>query len=115
MKTGLIVIAAFITPYHADQDAIRQAIPTGQLVMGYVDCPLDVCMARDPKGLYKKAQSGDIARFTGISDPYEPPLAPDVHLLTATISVRDALLTLHQHLLARGLLSETTTVSEGVT
>lgn len=110
MDTGLIVIAAFITPYQADHDTVRQAIPASRLVLTHVDCPLEVCIARDPKGLYLQARSGSIPNFTGISAPYEPPMNPDVHLFTAEISVCDALLTIHQHLTVRGLLSDSQAV-----
>ncbi len=114
MDAGIIVIAAFITPYRSDRLMVRQAIPTSRLVEAYVDCPLDVCMARDPKGLYKAARAGRVPHFTGISAPYEIPLNADLHLLTAESSVSDAVTQIHSHLLSRGLLTTTKLVpSEG--
>jgi adenylyl-sulfate kinase len=75
-RNGVAAIAAAISPYRAIRDEVRAE--TGRFVEVYVKCPLDVLLARDAKGLYKKALSGEIANFTGISDPYEEPLSPEV-------------------------------------
>jgi adenylyl-sulfate kinase len=75
-RNGVTAIAAAISPYRAIRDEVRAE--TGRFVEVYVKCPLDVLLARDAKGLYKKALSGEIANFTGISDPYEEPLSPEV-------------------------------------
>jgi adenylyl-sulfate kinase len=83
---GLIVITALISPYAADRARARQRLTEVNAALSfievYVDAPLDVCEARDPKGLYARARSGRLAGFTGVSDPYESPVAPDVHLRT---------------------------------
>jgi len=75
-RNGVITIVAAISPYRAARDAARALI--GRVVEVHVDCSIDVLVARDPKGLYKRALAGEISHFTGISDPYEPPLAPEV-------------------------------------
>ena len=75
-RNGVIAIAAVISPYRAGRDAARARIPN--FVEIHMDCPLDVLIQRDVKGLYKKALAGEITKFTGISDPYEPPLSPEL-------------------------------------
>jgi adenylyl-sulfate kinase len=75
-RNGVIAIAAAISPYRAIREEIRTRIPN--FIEVYVHCPLEVLARRDVKGLYRKALAGEIAHFTGISDPYEPPAAPDV-------------------------------------
>lgn len=75
-RNGVIAIAAAISPYRAVRDEIRSTIPN--FVEIYVECPLQVLATRDVKGLYKRALAGEIDHFTGVSDPYEPPLNPEV-------------------------------------
>jgi adenylylsulfate kinase len=81
---GIITLTAFISPYRADRDAVRQQVQergqVGDFVEVFVDTPLAICEQRDPKGLYKKARAGEIRQFTGIDDPYEPPLKPELRL-----------------------------------
>lgn len=79
-RNGVVAITAAISPYREVRDQARAEIHN--FVEVFVDCPLEVCEQRDVKGLYKKARSGEIAQFTGISDPYEPPINPEVHLHT---------------------------------
>lgn len=76
--TGIIAMTAFISPYRADRDNARALLDEGRFVEVLVDCPLDVCEERDPKGLYKKARAGEIRGFTGISAPYEAPINPEL-------------------------------------
>ncbi len=83
---GIIVITAFISPYRADRQQARKIIGDG-FVEVFVDTPLDVCEARDPKGLYKKARAGEIPQFTGITAPYEAPEKPELTLPTADLPV----------------------------
>ena len=78
---GVIVVTAFLSPFRADRELARKVLGD-DFVEVFVDAPLAVCEARDPKGLYRKARAGEIAEFTGISSPYEPPLRPHVHLRT---------------------------------
>ncbi|XVF59270.1 hypothetical protein PTKIN_Ptkin07bG0262100 [Pterospermum kingtungense] len=71
---GIICIASVISPYRRDRDACRELLPEGDFIEVFMDVPLQICEARDPKGLYKLARTGKIKGFTGIDDPYEPPL-----------------------------------------
>lgn len=87
---GALVISAFISPYRKDRDRIRRLMPEGQFLEVFVDTPLEICEARDPKGLYKKARAGEIKDFTGLDAPYEAPEHPEVHLHTANLSVDEA-------------------------
>jgi adenylyl-sulfate kinase len=80
-RNGVIAIAAAISPYRTVRDEVRARIPN--FVEVFVDCPLETLIARDSKGLYRKALAGEIKEFSGISDPYEPPLRPEVVLRTA--------------------------------
>jgi adenylyl-sulfate kinase len=77
-RNGVIAIAAAISPYRAARDEVRASI--ADFVEVFVDCPLEVTAARDVKGLYKKAAAGETPAFTGVSDPYEPPLNPEVRV-----------------------------------
>ena len=82
-EAGIIVLCSFISPYHAERDMVRRLVRDGEFIEVFVDTPIDECMRRDPKGLYAKARAGGIKNFTGIDAPYEPPEAPEIHLLTA--------------------------------
>jgi adenylylsulfate kinase len=82
LDAGVIVIAAFIAPLRAQRDAVRALFAPGDFLEVFVSAPLEVTEARDPKGLYRKARSGQLPQFTGIDAPYEPPLAPELVLPT---------------------------------
>ncbi|XP_043696746.1 adenylyl-sulfate kinase 1, chloroplastic-like [Telopea speciosissima] len=77
---GIICIASLISPYQRDRDACRALMTDGNFVEVFLDVPLQVCEVRDPKGLYKLARQGKIKDFTGIDDPYEPPLTCEIVL-----------------------------------
>lgn len=83
-SAGLITLTAFVSPYRKDRDRVRKIVEasgkSGDFIEVFVDTPLEICEARDPKGLYKKARAGEIKHFTGISDPYETPENPEIHL-----------------------------------
>jgi adenylylsulfate kinase len=82
-SAGLVTLTAFVSPYRADRTAVRQRIESSRprsFFEVFVDCPLEVCEARDPKGLYKKARAGELPNFTGINDAYEPPDNPELRL-----------------------------------
>ncbi len=83
---GLITLAAFVSPYRADRDAIRANLQEGDFVEVWVDAPLDVCESRDPKGLYELARAGKIKDFTGIDAPYEAPVQAELHLAAGKAS-----------------------------
>ena len=79
---GVIAMTAFISPYRTDRDNARDLLDEGRFVEIFVDCPLEVCEARDTKGLYQKARAGEIKEFTGISAPYEAPSQPELTVNT---------------------------------
>lgn len=80
VDAGLIVLVSFISPFEAERRMARELFETGEFFEIFVDTPLEICEQRDVKGLYKKARSGEIQNFTGISSRYEPPVSPDLHL-----------------------------------
>ena len=80
-QSGIIALTAFISPYRIDRDKVRNTLKQGEFIEVFVDTPIEVCEQRDPKGLYKKARAGEIKGFTGIDDPYEAPLSPELVLL----------------------------------
>jgi bifunctional enzyme CysN/CysC len=86
---GVICVTAFISPYRADRDVIRQSLPPGQFVEVYLNIPIEVCEQRDSKGLYAKARAGEIRDFTGVSAPYEPPANAEIELPTAQLTVEE--------------------------
>jgi adenylylsulfate kinase len=82
-QTGIIALTAFISPYRIDRDKVRNVLQPGEFIEVFVDAPIEICEQRDPKGLYKKARAGEIKGFTGIDDPYEEPLTPEMVLQAA--------------------------------
>jgi adenylylsulfate kinase len=90
-KHGVLVIVSAISPYRATRDELRAASATAghAFVEVFVNAPLETVIARDVKGLYARAQAGEIPSFTGISDPYEPPLSPELELRTDQLSIED--------------------------
>ncbi|PAQ15488.1 adenylyl-sulfate kinase [Bacillaceae bacterium SAOS 7] len=82
VDSGQLVFTAFISPFQEDRDIVRSLLQPDEFVEVFVNCSIDECEERDPKGLYKKARSGDIPQFTGISSPYEAPKAPELMLQT---------------------------------
>ena len=79
-ESGTIALTAFISPYRSDRDRVRNTMSSTDFFEVFVDTPLSVCEQRDPKGLYKKARTGQLKGFTGIDDPYEAPLTPELVL-----------------------------------
>jgi adenylylsulfate kinase len=102
---GAIVLTAFISPYRDDRNRVRERFPAGQLVEVHVRAPVEVCEARDPKGLYRRARAGEIAEFTGVSAPYEAPEAPEVVVDTAAGEPDASAAQLVKWLEARGYLT----------
>lgn len=90
VDAGIIVLAAFISPFREDRDNIRTSVEEGQFLEVSISTPLEVCEARDVKGLYAKARRGEIPNFTGITSPYEPPLHPEIDIDTTDISIAEA-------------------------
>ena len=87
--SGLIVLTAFISPFLSDRKLVRDLFPEGNFLEVFVDSSLEVCEKRDPNGMYKKARSGEIDNFTGISSPYEKPKNPEIHLLNNDAGLED--------------------------
>jgi adenylylsulfate kinase len=79
-EAGIVTLTAFVSPYRRDRDAVRDSLETGDFIEVFVDTPLEVCEARDPKGLYKQARAGQLKGMTGIDDPYEAPAAAELIL-----------------------------------
>jgi len=86
---GIINMTAFISPYRKDRETARALSKDDTFIEVFVDCPVEICEQRDPKGAYKKAREGVIKEFTGISAPYEPPQNPEIHLHTDKMSVEE--------------------------
>lgn len=103
---GALVVSAFISPYRKDRDRVRSLLGPREFVEVYVDTPLEICEARDPKGLYKKARAGEISNFTGLDAPYEAPESPEVHLETADLSVDEAAAQVIRYLEEQQILGE---------
>ena len=87
---GLIVLTAFISPFKADRELVRAMLPEGEFIEIYVETPLEVAEARDVKGLYKKARTGELKNFTGIDSPYEPPEHPEIRVDTVAMTATEA-------------------------
>ena len=89
IEAGVIALTAFISPFRAERNRVRNLVREGDFLEIYVKCPVSVCEQRDVKGHYKKARAGEIKEFTGVSSPYEEPVHPDLVLTTDTMSVDD--------------------------
>ncbi|AFZ30192.1 Adenylyl-sulfate kinase [Gloeocapsa sp. PCC 7428] len=103
-RNGVIVIAAVVSPYRAARDELRRT--TNNFVEVYVNAPLEVCEMRDVKGLYAMARAGEIRAFTGIDDPYEEPLTPDIICYTAEETVEESVTKVIAELQQREYVSE---------
>ncbi len=103
---GLIVLVAFISPFRAERRLARDLVGTGEFFEIFVDTPLAVAEGRDPKGLYKRARRGEIANFTGIDSPYEPPEAPELRIDTVALTPAGAAERIVEMLRAAGKLGE---------
>ncbi len=105
VDAGLIVMTAFISPFYADRDLVRNLVGEGEFIEIFVYAPLEVAEARDPKGLYERARAGEISNFTGIDSPYEEPEAPELILDTSKLTVEQSVDALVDYLVKVGLLS----------
>ena len=104
VDAGLIILAAFISPFRDDRRIARDILPEGQFVEVFVDAPLEVCKQRDPKGLYEKAERGEIKMFTGIDSPYEIPESAEVTIDADNLSVPESVNLLLSYLNNSGVL-----------
>lgn len=98
VDAGLIVVTAFISPFRAERQLVRDLVDEGEFFEVYMSTPLETCEQRDPKGLYKKAREGKIKNFTGIDSDYEPPENPEVTLDTSTMTVEECVDRVISHL-----------------
>ena len=102
---GLITTTAFISPYRQDRDAVRDIMSSDRFIEVFVDCPLEICENRDPKGLYKKARAGELKGFTGIDAPYEAPQSPELVVNTNELDVAGCTEQVIAYLMEHGLTS----------
>jgi bifunctional enzyme CysN/CysC len=110
---GVIVITAFISPFRAERRMARELLSPGEFIEVFVDAPLAVAEARDPKGLYRKARAGELRNFTGIDSPYEAPERPELRIDTSRTSPTEAAEALFQHLTDSGLLNPSASLASG--
>jgi bifunctional enzyme CysN/CysC len=103
---GQLALCTFISPFREDRAAARALLPQGRFLEIAVACELDECIRRDPKGLYKRALDGDLPEFTGVSSPYEEPLAPEITLATDVLSVEQCVESILLELRRRGILQD---------
>lgn len=107
VDAGVLVLSSFISPYSADRDLVRKLHEASDMafVEVFVDCKLAEAEKRDPKGLYKKARAGEIKNFTGISDPYEAPVKPELHLKTDELTLEQEVKIIIEYLTKKGFLN----------
>ncbi|OGQ53061.1 MAG: adenylyl-sulfate kinase [Deltaproteobacteria bacterium RIFCSPLOWO2_02_FULL_53_8] len=104
VEAGVIVLAAFISPFRVDRERVRGMVPHGDFIEVHVNCPLEVCENRDPKGIYRRVRSGEILEFTGISSPYEAPINPELRIDTNKLSCQASTQNVLDYLAQRGVL-----------
>jgi adenylylsulfate kinase len=102
---GVINVTAFISPYRADRDRVRATMKPGDFIEVFIDCEIDECEKRDPKGLYKKARAGQIPEFTGVSAPYEAPEKPELVIKNTKQTPEESLAEMLSYLERKGYLS----------
>ena len=102
--SGMVCICSFVSPYQKDRDSVRNQMH-GRFVEVHIDCSVETCAERDPKGLYRRAMAGEIQNFTGISAPYEAPKQPEIHIDTASLSIDDAVQKIWEFLFTANLIS----------
>lgn len=105
VDAGLIVLTAFISPFRSERKMARRMLDEGEFIEIFVDTPLEVAEARDPKGLYKKARRGELKNFTGIDSAYEVPENPDLHLKAADLPADEAADQILRLLVERGIIT----------
>lgn len=107
MEAGVIVLTAFISPYRADRERVRGMVEHGDFIEIFCNAPIEICEARDVKGMYKKARAGQIAEFTGISSPYEAPENPELSVNTGKEELNDCVKQVIGEMMQRGLIKST--------
>jgi adenylyl-sulfate kinase len=102
---GSIVLCTFVSPFREDRDRVREILPPGRFVEVFVDCSLDEARRRDPKGLYARADQGQVREMTGVSSAYEPPENPELRLDTESLSVDECVARVLDYLREQGLVT----------
>lgn len=105
MEAGIIVLTAFISPFREDRQRVRGMVAHGDFIEVFCDSSLEVCEARDVKGMYKKARSGQINEFTGISSPYETPKNPELTINTGEIELTECVARVIEEMAQRGIIA----------
>lgn len=105
LDAGLIILTAFISPFKKDREIVRNLVGDNEFIEVYVKCPLEVCEQRDPKGLYKKARSGEVKNYTGIDSVYEEPLNPEIILETDKLSLDESVERIIRYLTENGAVN----------
>lgn len=90
IDAGVIVLAVFISPFKSDRKLVRELVGKGDFIEVFINCPLEICELRDPKGLYKRARAGEIKDFTGVSSPFEIPDRPEIEIRSDQMGVEQA-------------------------
>jgi adenylylsulfate kinase len=106
IDAGLFTLTAFISPFRADRERVRGMMMPGEFIEIYCQCDVEVCEARDVKGLYQRARAGEVKDFTGISSPYEAPAKPEIVVDTATRPLADCVQQVMDYLQQAGLLPQ---------
>jgi adenylyl-sulfate kinase len=106
VDAGLIVICAFVSPFKEDRESARTLVDDSEFIEVFVNCPVTVCMQRDPKSLYKKAISGQIKAFTGVNDPYEIPETPELVVETHVLALPECVDMIIKYLHDKKLIEE---------
>jgi adenylylsulfate kinase len=102
VDAGIIVLAAFVSPYKKDRELVRSKFEEDEFIEVYVKCPVEICEKRDPKGLYKKAKAGIIKGYTGVDAPYEEPENPDLIIDTTKLSIKESVEIVYNYLKNKG-------------
>ena len=101
---GILTICSFVSPYTEDRQYAKGLVDESEFIEVFVKCPLEVCLERDPKSMYKKAVSGKMKSFTGIDDPYEHPEFPDITIETDQLSITESVDRIIEHLDSKGII-----------
>jgi adenylylsulfate kinase len=104
LEAGVIALTAFISPFRKDRELVRRLVGTDNFIEIYCDCPIEICEARDVKGLYKRARTGEIREFTGISSPYEAPENPDLVLDSGRAPLETCVQAVIELMITRGII-----------
>jgi adenylylsulfate kinase len=105
VESGVIAMTAFISPFHADRQRARSIFPHGDFIEIFCQASLSICEQRDVKGLYRRARAGEVKEFTGISSPYETPVAPELVVRTGECTLNDCVACVVDYLQHRNILS----------